>query len=48
MGFRNFTDDLETLPAFSRFLEPDFDTSVFHDDSIEAYRMLLAFRNANN
>ena len=47
MGYRNFTVDLETLPTVSRFLEPDFDTSVLHDDSSEAYRMLLAFRNAN-
>lgn len=47
MGLRNFTVELEKLPAVSRFLEPDFDTSVFHDDSSEAYRMLLAFRDAN-
>ena len=48
MGFRNFTVEIETLPVVSRFLEPDFDTSVFHDDSNEAYGILLAFRNAND
>lgn len=48
MGFRNFTVAIETLPVVSRFLEPDFDTSVFHDDSNDAYRSLLAFRNAHD
>ena len=48
MGFRNFTVAKETLPVVSRFLEPDFDTRVFHDNSNEAYRLLLAFRNAHD
>ena len=46
MGFRNFAISLETLPVVSRFLEPEFDTSVFQDESSEAYRMLLAYRDA--
>lgn len=48
MGFRSFTISIETLPAISRFMEPTFDTSVFQDDSNEAYRMLLAFREAHD
>ena len=47
MGFRDFTTEAETLPIVSRFLEPDFDVSVFNDDSNEAYRILLAFRDVN-
>ena len=48
MGFRDFTATTEATPAISRFLEPDFDTSVFRDDANEAYRMLLAFRKAHD
>ena len=47
MGFRNFIDEMEDLSAVSRFLDPDFDTTVFKNDSSEAYHLLLAFRNAN-
>ena len=47
MGFRNFIDEMEDLSVVSRFLEPDFDTTVFKDDSSEAYHLLLAFRNGN-
>lgn len=48
MGFRNHTDAIETLPFVSRFLDPDFDTSQFDDDANDAYRALLAFRNAHD
>ena len=48
MGFRNFTVEIESLPSLSCFLEPEFDFSVFHDDSSEAYRALLAFRSAHD
>lgn len=48
MGIQNLTVSIETLPVISHFLEPDFDTSAFQDDSSEAYRMLLAFRKAHD
>ena len=48
MGIENVAVSIATLPVISRFLEPDFDTSGFQDDSIEAYRMLLAFRKAHD
>lgn len=48
MGFRNFTVSAETLPTISKFLEPGFDTSIFRDDSSDAYRLLLEFRSAQD
>lgn len=48
MGFRNFAVSVENLPAISNFLEPDFDTEVFRNESSEAYSMLLEFRSAQD
>ena len=45
MGFRTLHDAVDDIEGFSRFLEPGFDLSVFQNSSIEAYRMLLAFRD---
>ena len=43
MGFVNL--ELSDTNGYSQFLEPTFDTAVFEDDSSEAYRLLLAFRD---
>ena len=48
MGFRDLDDDLGGLQGISNFLEPGFDTSVFKDDSSDAYQLLLTFRDAHD
>lgn len=48
MGFRDLSLATVASPAISRFLEASYDTSVFEDESSEPYRMLLAFRDAND
>ena len=48
MRFRNFAVSAESLPFVSNFLDPDFDTRALLDDSSEAWRMLLAFRDAED
>ena len=46
MGFRNVDKiDLSTVPGFTRFLEHDFNSKYFCEDSVEAHRMLLAFKD---
>ena len=47
MGFRNVDKiDLSTVPGFTRFLEHDFKSKYFCEDSVEAHAMLLSFKNA--
>lgn len=48
MGFRDLDDEVGDLQGLSNFLEPSFDTSVFKDDSSDAYQLLLAFRDAHD
>ena len=48
MGFRSLGDDESGLQGFSKFLQPGFDTSAFKDDSSDAYRLLLLFREAHD
>jgi len=45
MGFRTLHGAVDDIEGFSRFLEPDFDISAIKNSPIEAYRMLLAFRD---
>jgi len=46
MGFRNVDKvDLSTVPGFTRFLEHDFKSNYFCEDSVEAHAMLLAFKD---
>jgi len=46
-----FTDvdvlDGETIPGFTRFLEHDFDSEYFSEDSVEAHAMLMAFKDSS-
>ena len=47
MGFKNVDKlDPETLPGFTRFLEQDFTAEHFSADTVEAHRMLLAFKDS--
>ena len=47
MGFRNVDQlDPATLPGFTRFLEQDFTAEYFSEDTVEAHRMLLAFKDS--
>ncbi len=46
MGFRNIDKiDLSKVPGFTRFLERDFRSEYFSEDSVEAHAMLLAFKD---
>jgi len=47
MGFRN-VDKLEplALPGYTQFLEADFTAEYFSADTVEAHRMLLAFKDS--
>lgn len=45
MGFRHVDKiGLSTMPGFTRFLEHDFKSEYFSEDSVEAHAMLLAFK----
>ena len=46
MGFHNIDKlDVSTMPGFTRFLERDFRSAFFSEDSVEAHAMLLAFKS---
>ena len=46
MGFRNVDRiELSQEPGFTRFLEHDFKSKYFSEDSVEAHAMLLAFKD---
>jgi len=46
MGFRNIdTLGPAALPGYTRFLESDFRSGFFSEDSIEAHAMLVAFKD---
>ena len=47
MSMRNFTVDLELLPAMSRFMDPEFDISGYEAQSNDVCRAMLAFRNSH-
>ncbi len=48
MGFKNVTNlDPATLPGYTRFLEHDFTAEYFAEDTVEAHRMLLAFKDGS-
>jgi len=45
MGFANVNNlDPRALPGFSRFMERNFRSAYFTEDSIEAHAMLVAFK----
>ena len=45
MGFHNIDElDPATVPGFTRFLEHDFKSAYFAENSVEAHAMLLAFK----
>lgn len=45
MGFANIDNlELKSMPGFTRFLERDFRSTYFTEDSVEAHAMLLAFK----
>ena len=45
MGFRNVDRiDPSTVPGFTRFMEHDFKSEYFSEDTVEAHAMLLAFK----
>ena len=45
MGFANINKlDPVTVPGFSRFLEKDFRSAYFSEDSVEAHAMLMVFK----
>lgn len=47
MGFTNIDKlDLATMPGFAQFLEQDFWSDYFSEDSVEAHAMLLAFKES--
>ena len=47
MGFANIDNvAAESVPGFSRFLERDFKSAYFAEDSIEAHAMLTIFKSA--
>lgn len=47
MGFTNIdTLDVSTVPAYTPFLEHDFGSEYFSEDTVEAHSLLLAFKNA--
>lgn len=47
MGFTNIdTLDVSTVPAYTPFLEHDFGSAYFSEDSVEAHSLLLAFKHA--
>ena len=47
MGFANIDElDPSTIPGFTRFLELDFRSEYFSEDSVEAHAMLLAFKES--
>jgi len=47
MGFTDVDGfDGEDVPGFSRFLEHDFDSRYFAEDSVEAHAMLMAFKGS--
>ena len=47
MGFKNIDRlDLRTAPGFTRFLERDFRSAFFSENSSEAHAMLLAFKSS--
>ena len=49
MGFANVNDlDPATMPGFSRFMERNFRSEYFTEDSIEAHAMLLAFKGLHH
>ena len=45
MGFLNVDNlDVSAVPGFTRFMEHDFRSEYFAEDSVEAHAMLLAFK----
>jgi len=45
MGFTNVDKlDASTVPGFTRFMEHEFRSEYFAEDSVEAHAMLLAFK----
>ena len=45
MGFMNVDElDPQTIPGFTRFMERDFRSDYFTENSVEAHAMLLAFK----
>ncbi len=47
MGFTNVDKlDPATLPGYTPFLEQDFRAAYFSEDTVEAHRMLLAFKES--
>lgn len=45
MGFMNVDNlDVREEPGFTRFMERDFRSQYFTEDSVEAHAMLLAFK----
>ena len=45
MGFANVRKlGATTIPGFSRFLERDFRSAYFSEDSVEAHAMLMVFK----
>ena len=48
MGFMNVDSlDLSTVPGFTPFMERDFRSEYFSEDSVEAHAMLLAFKGVS-
>ncbi len=47
MGFTSIDKlDPATMPGFTQFLERDFRSDYFSEDSVEAHAMLLAFKDS--
>ena len=47
MGFSHIDKlDSSTVPGFTRFLERDFRSEYFSENTVEAHAMLLAFKGA--
>jgi len=47
MGFTDIDAlDAAAVPGFTRFLEHDFDSAYFSEDSVEAHAMLMAFKDS--
>lgn len=48
MGFADVDAlDAATVPGFTRFLERDFKSAYFSEDSVEAHAMLTAFKGSS-
>ena len=48
MGFMNVDNlDPSTVPGFTRFMERDFRSEYFSEDTVEAHAMLLAFKGVS-